>query len=295
MPVRQSLIPNLVPREDLSNAVALQSFAFQISRLIGPSIAGFLIAWIGAGGAFLARAVVFIGVVVMIVLMKVPAIQNISKGESGWATLREGFAYIRGEQSLLILILWALIPQLFIMPYFTLLPVFAKDVLHVGPEGFGILVTLPGIGAVIATLAIASLGDFHRKGRVLVVAGIAQGIAILLLAATSKLPDDVLVFGSISSSYLGASIVLAFIGACVMGYNTLTNTLLHSITVDEMRGRVMSLYMLDQGLTPLGTTWAGFLASLPSLGAPGAFTVMGITVVVLASGASLRFPHLRRL
>lgn len=293
-PVRQSLVPSLVPRDDLTNAIALQSSAFQLTRLIGPAVAGFIIAWFSVGGAFLAKAIVYSGVVAMILMMEVPPIQRRGLGESGWTTLRAGFSYIRRERDILSLILWALIPQLFAMPYFTLLPVFAKDVLGVGPEGFGILVTLPGVGAMIATLTIASVGDFRRKGVVVMWAGIAQGLAILLLASTSRLSGTP-VWGSIGAGFLGASAVLAFIGACMMSYNTLTNTLLQTITVDEMRGRVMSLYMLDQGLTPLGTAWAGFLASLPALGAPGAYTIMGITVVVLASGAALRFPHLRRL
>ncbi len=294
-PVRQSLVPSLVPREDLTNAIALQSAAFQLTRLVGPALAGFIIVWFGVGGAFLAKGLVYIGVIAMILAMKIPPLPEQVAKESVWTTLAGGFSYIKRDRPILSLILLALIPQLFAMPYFTLLPVFAKDVLGVGPEGFGILVTLPGVGAVAATLTIASIGDFPRKGRVLIVAGIAFGMGILALAATSLLPSSSLALGSLSIGYVAASVCLAAMGGCMMSYNTLTNTLLQMLSRDDMRGRVMSVYMLDQGITPLGTMWAGFLASVPSLGAPGAFAIMGITVIVLSTTAALKFPHLRKI
>lgn len=293
MPVRQSLIPNLVPRDDLTNAIALQSSAFQLTRLVGPAVAGFIIAGFGAGGAFFAKALMYAGVVGMILLMQVPAITGGVTKEPVWTTFRAGFSYIRQQQGILSLILLSLIPQLFAMPYFTLLPVFARDVLGVGPEGFGILVTLPGIGAMATTLTIASLGDFRRKVQVMLIAAVAQGGGLLLLASTSQLPDGSV--GPVALNYAAASVVLALVGGCMMTFNTLTNTLLQTLTSDAMRGRVMSVYMLDQGFTPLGTMWGGFLASLPALGAPGAFAIMGATVILLSTSAVLRFPHLRRL
>ncbi len=293
-PVRQSLLPELVPRTHLTNAIALQSAAFQMARLVGPAIAGMVIGVLGPGAAFLIKAFIFLLVLLVTWLMKVPAHTGPPITESVFTSLREGLGYIRSEKTILSLILLALIPQMFAQPYFTLLPVFAKDVLHVGPEGFGLLVTLPGIGALAATLVIASLTTFRRRGRVMLLAAVGFGLLIVALSLTSLLPaEGAFIAGSLA--YAAAALVLALIGSCQMSYNTLTNTLLQTLAADHMRGRVMSIYILDQGLTPLGTMWGGYLASIPSLGAPGAYAVMGFSVVALTLMVVLRFPHVRRL
>ncbi|MSQ09543.1 MAG: MFS transporter [Dehalococcoidia bacterium] len=291
-PVRQSIMPDLVPRSHLINGVALQSAAFQLSRLIGPALSGVVIGAFGPGSAFLMKAVMFLAVMIVTCFINIPQRVASTVNESALSSLQHGFSYIRADKSILSLILLALIPQLFAQPYFTLLPVFAKDVLGVGPEGFGLLVTLPGLGALVATLTIASRTDMVRRGLVMLVSAMGFGALIVLLALTSALP---LGAGALTLGYLAACLVLIFIGGCQMAYNALTMTLLQGLSSNEMRGRVMSIYFLDQGLTPLGTMWGGYLASLPALGAPGAYVIMGLTVLALSAGVIVRFPHLRRL
>jgi len=293
-PVRQSIMPELVPRAYLTNAVALQSSAFQMSRLTGPAITGLVIGAFGPGSAFLLKAAMFLAVMVVTFFINIPQRVASSVKESALSSLQHGFSYIRNDRSILSLILLALIPQLFAQPYFTLLPVFAKDVLGVGPEGFGFLVTLPGLGALAATLTIASKTELQSRGIVMLLSAMGFGALIVLLAMTSALPLGAGA-GALTLGYLAACVVLTLIGGCQMAYNALTMTLLQGLSSNEMRGRVMSIYFLDQGLTPLGTMWGGYLASLPALGAPGAYVAMGLTVLALSAGVIVRFPHLRRL
>lgn len=295
-PVRQSIMPDLVPRTHLTNAVALQSSAFQMSRLTGPALSGVVIGAFGPGAAFFLKAAFFLLVLIVTALITIPVRVASTVKESAVASLRQGFGYIRRDRSILSLILLALIPQLFAQPYFTLLPAFAKDVLGVGPEGFGLLVTLPGVGALAATLTIASKASFERRGRVMLAAAVGFGLLIVALSLTGHLTGVAgASSGGLTAGYLVACVVLALIGGCQMTYNALTMTLLQGLSSNEMRGRVMSIYFLDQGLTPLGTLWGGYLASLPLLGPPGAYAVMGLTVVALSSVVMVRFPHLRRL
>lgn len=293
-PVRQSVMPDLIPRSHLTNAVALQSSAFQLSRLTGPAISGVVIGVFGAGAAFYLKAAFFLTVIIVTLMVNIPERVASTVKESALSSLGQGFAYIRQERSIMSLILLALIPWLFAQPYFTLLPVFAKDVLRVGPEGYGLLLTLPGFGALAATLTIATKSDMQRRGLVLLAAAVGFGLLIVALALTSMLPLEAGI-GAVSLGYVGACLVLTLVGGCQMAYNALTMTLLQGLSSNEMRGRVMSIYFLDQGLTPLGTMWGGYLASLPALGAPGAFLVMGLTVIALSAGVIVRFPHLRRL
>ncbi len=294
-PVRQSLLPNLVPRADFNNAIALQSSAFQITRLVGPSLAGMLIASFGSASVLFVEIWLFLAVLWGTQQMHIPPLPGKPKKEPVFDTLKAGFSYIRNYKELFSVMLMALIPQLFAMPYFTVLPVFAKEVLGVGPVGFGVLATMPGVGAVVATLTVATIGDFRNKGRVLVIAAIGQGATIILLAAASLAPREPFLWDWVSPAFLLCAAMLVFVGGCVMTYNTLSNTLVQTLSSDEMRGRVASVYMFNQGIQPLGTTWAGFMASLPFMDVTGAYLVMGITTIVMAASLNFKFPTVRRL
>ena len=280
-PVRQALLPSLVPREDLMNAMALQSAGFNITRVAGPAIGGLLIAWVGAGGAIFAEAATFVGVLIATAMMRVPPIPpRVSGAGSGvWHDLAAGFRYIGRTPDVRGLLVMALLPFAVIMPYTTLLTIFAKDIFHMGAAGLGLLMSISGIGALAATLGVASLGSYRGKGKLLIVCAAAMSVTLIGFALSPWLP----------LSYL---MLIAVAGAS-MAYMTLSNTLVGIIVPNEFRGRVMSVYMLDRGLMPLGSMFAGTVAALWS--APAALALLGALGLAVTAAFYVLFPNVRRL
>jgi MFS family permease len=278
-PVRQTLIPSFVPREELANAVALQSAGFNATRIIGPSIAGILLASVGAQGAFGVKSVLYFGILALTLRMNIPPLVPSDKQSSPWESLTEGFKYIFANTTVLWLIVLALIPMILAFPLQSLMPVFAKDVLLQGPEGYGLLVSFMGIGAFTGTLTVASLGSFQRKGLLLMLSATGLGVAMILFSRSQWMPASL--------------VLLMLVGGFQMTFMAMNNTLLHLNITDAVRGRVMSIYMLDQGLSPLGTLFAGMLASVA--GAPAAATVIGVMCLTLSLIALKQVTHVRRL
>jgi MFS family permease len=280
MPLRQSIVPSLVPREDLMNAIALNSAAFNLTRIIGPAIGGLLITVIGAGENFLIQAACYATVVLFVVPARIPTRARIGKAAPMLTDLVEGLKYVRHDKTVLTLILMAMVPMVFVMPASqTLLPVFSKDVLGREADGLGIMFSAMGVGALIGTLALASLGNFQRKGLLLLTGGLLVGVALILFSQSTQLP--------LSLAFLVA------IGAFQMVYMSTNNTILHTVVRDDVRGRVMSIYLLDQGLVPLGSLLAGGLTE--GLGPATAVTLMGATTVVLAAFGIAGLRDIRRL
>lgn len=281
MPVRQSIVPSLVPRAQLLNAVALSSAAFNITRTVGPAIGGFLLAAIGASGTFLVQAALYAIVLVMIAAMRVPAVVRPAgaRATTAWGSMVEGFRYIRATPVVGTLLLLGLVPMLLGMPYQTLLPIFAADIYDIGPGGLGILIGFAGLGSFLATMAVASLGDFPRKGLVQLLALGALGVTLVIFSQIAWLPL--------------ALAVLVVVGAAQMGYGTLNQTQLQTITTDDMRGRVQSVYMLNVGLVPAGSFAAGGIAAL--IGAPATVALMGALIAGIAALAIARVGSLRTL
>ena len=279
-PVRQSMIPSFIPKKDLANAVALNSGGFNLMKIIGPALGGAMIALFGAAGNFFVQAIAYIGVLVMIYLMHVPSTPAEARRSSAMANLREGFAYVWSTPAVLALMALAYVPRVFAVPYQTLMPVFQKDVLAVGPEGLGLLMAAPGVGAVTAVLILASLAHrLKRQGLFLVGSIIILGFFLILFSQIKSFPL--------------ALICLVAAGVFQMFFLASTNTLLQLIVPDELRGRVMSLYMLDRGFMPAGALFAGIAAHF--IGAPSTVAVMGGIVVALALIVAWRVPAIRAL
>jgi MFS family permease len=279
-PVRQSLIPSVVPRQDLANAIALNSAGFNLMKVIGPAVGGVMIALFGAAGNFFVQSVAYVGVLVMIYLMQVPPTPEEARRSSALANLKEGFAYIGSTPAVLALMILAYVPRVFAVPYQTLMPVFQKDVLGVGPEGLGLLMAAPGVGAVLSVLMLASVANrFRRQGLLLVGSIIVLGLFLILFSQTTSFPL--------------ALVVLIAVGAFQMLFLASTNTMLQFIVPEKLRGRVMSLYMLDRGLMPAGALFAGVVAHF--IGAPSTVAAMGAIVIVLALAVAWRVPAIRTL
>jgi MFS family permease len=266
MPVRQSLIPNIVSRDDLQNAVALNSAGMNLTRILGPSVAGLLIAGVGIAGNFYMQAAMYVGVSAMVWQLTVPPGEMKARRTSVLNSLTEGARYVWQSRPLRLQMTVALLPILLATPYTSLMPIFARDVLGVNEVGFGVLMASPGVGALAGTLGIASADNVKRRGLLIFICLIGLGVS---LAGFSQ-----------SHWFVLSIVLLMFTGAFQMVYMSTNRTLLQLQTPDEYRGRVMGIYMLNQGMQPLGSLLAGTLAEFR--GAPFATGVMGGAVVALS-------------
>ena len=229
-PVRQSLVPTLVPKKDLMNAVALNSAAFNLTKVIGPSLGGLIIVVFGAAGNFFVQSVAYVAVLWSIYWMVIPPTPIEARQSSALANLKEGLVYVWSNPAVFALMASALVPRIFAVPYQTLMPVFQKDVLKVGPEGLGILLAAPGLGAMLAGLMLATLANRVRRQGVLMMVSLAMlGIMMNLFSWTTSFPLAVL--------------ALVAVGSCQIFYMATTNTMLQVIVPDHLRGRVMSIYV----------------------------------------------------
>jgi MFS transporter, DHA1 family, staphyloferrin A biosynthesis exporter len=277
-PIRQALVPNLVPRQDMMNAIALSSAAFNIFKVVGPALGGVLIAWFGPGGNFFLEFGVWILVLALFFRMRVPPTPPNARRESAMANLKEGWVYIWRQPMLRTLLVASLVPPIFVVPAVQwLLPVVQKDVLHVGADGLGMLMASGAVGAVLATMMLASLDRRLRHHGILLV------IFIGLMGAT------VTVFAYMTSLWT-ACLVLAINGFVQMVYYTISNTMLQVIVPDELRGRVNSIFMTQWGIGPIGTLFAG--AAIEMVGPQTTLAAMGAAVMALATLLFWRAPRL---
>lgn len=279
-PARQAFVVDMVAREDLQNAIGLNSAIFQMARIIGPTIAGITLAFVGAAWCFFLNGVSFIAVIVGLWLMHVPPTIGARKDASQLAQIRQGLGFIRHNQVVLTLLGMVAVANIFAFGYSALMPAFAQDVLNSGPTGLGLLSASVGVGALIGALAVASLDQFQHKGMLLTLGNLFFPAMVLLFATSRVFPLSILFL-------VGA-------GLGFMVQNAMTNTLIQLAVPDELRGRVMSVYMLVfQGFFPLGSLMAGTIAEHFGIPFGAAF---GGTVALIAGLVWLwRAPYIRKL
>lgn len=278
-PARMALVPSTVPPDDLMNAMALNSFGFNVTKIVGPFLGGLLIAQFGPGGNFFVQSATYAAVVYVVFLMRVPP-QEPMGAQSAFSGLKEGISYVRDTPTVLALLLLSLIPSILAIPYISLMPVFAKDVLGVGPDGLGIMLAAPGLGAVISTLFLATFATrIRHMGRLLLVSLMLLGVFLMLFSRTTTLELALLALMGVG----GFHILLA----------SATNTTIQQIVPDALRGRVMSLYMLDVGLAPLGTLVGGVTTQL--FGGPFTVLMMGVLILLFTLIVTWRIPQVRQL
>jgi len=247
IPTRQSFIVELVGKDDLMNAIALNSSAFNLARILGPSVAGVLIGGVGMGACFALNGLSYLAVVWGLLAMRMPAWRRPPVAGGDWHRLREGVRFIAGERRVRAMVLNTTLLSIFGFPYLVLMPVFARDVLRVGATGLGFLMASVGVGAVVSALFVAAFGHRIRKGRLLRWAGPAFGLAVAAFAVT---PWTQL-----------AITILVLSGGAMIANNAVTNTLLQTIVPDALRGRVMGAYaFVFVGMAPFGAFQAGWLA-----------------------------------
>lgn len=280
-PSRQAMVVDLVGKKHLMNAIALNSAAFNSSRIIGPALAGIFVASIGMSGCFYINALSFIAAIIALLFINLTYVKSANgKGGSAIADLKEGLLFIRDNRLILILVVMIGVMSLFGTSYVILMPIFANDILKVGVKGLGILMSSAGIGAVIASLALARLGDFKYKGNLLIISSIVFSIFLITF--------------SFSRNYLFSIISLILMGWGNVSLFALVNTILQIRVKDEFRGRVMSVYMFTfAGMMPFGNLISGSLAS--KTGAPFAVMLGGAICLASFLAIGLKYPDLRKL
>jgi MFS family permease len=247
-PTYQALVPQLVPREDLTNAIALNSAQFNMSRVLGPTLGGFAMALIGVAGNFFLNGLSFLAV--LVALTRIRYMEPAAPPEGHlWEKLKQGFAYVFRHSAMSSLVLLVAIGSLLAIPYLTFVPYFARDVLGTGEPGLGILMACSGAGAFLGAITIASLMHIRRRG--LFVVRASAGFYAAIIAFT------------FSRNFYLSGLLLAVAGYCMIISVATINSLLQHLAEDHMRGRVMSIYSTAfLGLPPIGCLIAGSLSHL---------------------------------
>jgi MFS family permease len=272
LPARQSFVVEMVGREDLLNAIALNSLTFNAARVVGPAVAGAIVAAAGTATCFLVNAASFVPVVAALALMRDLPEAPRARPASVSAHLREGLAYLASERRFQGLIALVAAGSFFGYPCITLLPAFARDVLHADARGYGLLMAMTGVGAVVSALALAARQRSGAAGGVVVGAGVAFGAALALFAA--------------SRSFATAVPLLAVAGAGMVAQAATANTLVQSMVPDALRGRLMSMFTLVlMGAMPLGNIVIGALAEL--VGTMSAVALFGLALCAAVTAVAL--------
>lgn len=269
-PARMSFIPELVPEGGLMNAYALNYAGLNLMRVAAPAIGGLLVAVLGVGGVYLIIASLYGMAALTLMLVGVRG-KSSNRGHSLAADLRHGLSFVRRSPTVPYLLAMFLLVSVLAMPYLFLMPVFAVDVLRVGEVGLGWMMASVGLGAVAGTLALAGLGDFRRKG-------------MLLLGLAALFSLSLLLFSQ-STIFLLSLLLLLGVGAGNMGYMAVNQTMIQSHTPQELRGRVSSLTMLSFGLSTLGVL--GFSALAEVWGVALAVGLGGAALLVLTLASAL--------
>ena len=281
IPARHSFVIEMVEKkEDLGNAIALNSLMFNGARLIGPSIAGVLLAATDEGICFLINGISFLCVIISLLLMKIRKKEPLLKKSDIRKELREGFAYVFGFLPIRHIILLLALVNVMVMFYSTLMPVFAKEILGGDSHTYGFLMGAAGMGALLGALFLASRETVIKLGRIIPAAVLLFGSGIVIL--------------SFSRMFSLSMIIMIFIGMGLMLQAASSNTILQTITDDDKRGRVMSFYtMAVLGTAPFGSLLAGWLAK--SIGTPFTMMTGGIISIAGAIVFYRKLPELKQI
>ena len=279
-PVRLALVANTLPKDHLTNGLALENSVGNIIRVIAPAAGLALLSPFGFAGNFFIQAAAYLVVFLIVIPMRTPYREGRDEGTSVTSSFMEGLRYIRSDTTVLMLIVLIIIPSVVVHSTQYLLVVFAKDILG-GNEKFvlGVLFASMGAGALVATFGIASLGNFQRRGLV--------NMGSILLVTV------LLIFFGLSSNLILSAVLIGLIGLFNMAFHIANNALVQSRVPDVLRGRVTSIYVIDHGVQPLGIPLVGLLAL--ALGADNAVAVLGGLSLIVTAFIGLRWRQLWQL
>jgi predicted MFS family arabinose efflux permease len=264
-PAYSALVPMLVEKEDLPNAIALNSIQFNLARVIGPVLGGLVLTSLGAAWCFGLNGLSFVAVIISLLLLTVRFLPP-KTNESILTGVKQGISFVRGQGAMAGLIALAFSMTALAIPVLTFLPVVAKDVFHRGPTAFTILLSCSGVGSVAGALIVAAFGNVRNKGQVALLTLLLLGAAITGFA--------------LSKSIVLSGALLVLSGAAMMGVFSMVSSLVQLITPNEMRGRVMSVYNLAfRGGMPLGSLASGWFVRRYT--APHVLAANGLLLVVV--------------
>jgi len=279
MPSRQAFVVQMVEnREDMSNAIALNSSLVNASRLIGPAIAGMVIAAWGEGYCFLIDGISFLAVIASLLWMSITVAQTRAPQRNVWQELHEGWRYVVDSMAIRSILLLLALVSLVGFPYSVLMPIFASDILHGGPHTLGFLMAASGVGALGGAISLAMRKSVVGLGRYITICAALFGVSLMAF--------------SLSRMLWLSLILMAVTGFGFMQQMASSNTVLQTIVADEKRGRVMAFYgMAFLGMAPFGSLLAGGLAA--RIGAPATLFWCGAVVILSSLWFSRRLPAIR--
>ncbi len=281
IPARQSLIPALVPRRAIQEAMAFNSVVVNGTRIVAPALAGVLVGLVDVAGVYWLTAICYLGLVRMAAQIRPTRLARADPAvrTTVWQDIVGGLAYIRSDPVVFSLVLVSLIPTVFGLAFVPLVPVFARDILRVGTSGLGLLYGASGVGALLGSVAVAFIGARMPRGPVLAGSGVAFSLAVVGFA--------------LIADFSFALAMLITVGFSQALFQTLNNSLTLSVTPAAYQGRVMSVYMVTWGLQSLGSLFAGALANW--VGAPLAVVCTGLISLAFIVGVFAASSSLRRL
>jgi MFS family permease len=278
LPARQSFLVQLVGRNDLMNAIALNSSMFNGARIVGPAVAGMVVAAVGEGWCFFLNGVSYLGVLAGLLLMHPKPRPKQSEGTKVLRRIVEGFVYVGRTEPMRALLLLLGLVSLTGMPYAVLMPIFAHEILHAGARGLGVLMGCSGVGALLGALTLAARREVRGLGRWVAWSAATFGASLVAFA--------------ISRHFWLSAALLVPVGFSMIVQTAASNTLIQAMVPDSLRGRVMSVYsMMFMGMATFGALFAGLVATW--LGAPGAVITGGVTCIIGAICFALRLPAIR--
>jgi predicted MFS family arabinose efflux permease len=277
MPARQAIIPEIVSRDQVMNAVAINTLGLNVLRFLAPGVAGFLIDAFDFKAIYYAMTGMNVWAVGFILFVPPTGRLTENKG-SIIEDIQAGFRYIFSERTVLFVLLFTLIIVVFSMPYQQLLPIFVDDILEVGATGMGVLLSVSGIGAMVGSIIVASLPN-KKRGIILLISGLIAGLSLICF--------------SFSTSWGLSLAIMIFIGLAQTGRMTMSNTLLQSYVKGEYMGRVMSVFNIEWGLVSLGTFAAGLMAE--AINVQWVIAGFALILVILAVLSLFFVPRLRKL
>jgi len=278
MPARQAFIQEMVGREDLMNAIALNSTLVNGARVVGPAAAGALVAAVGEGWCFFLNGISFVAVIAGLLMMNVPRVERERSNRSAIADILEGFTYVHQTAPIRAVLVLLGIVSLTAMPYSVLMPVFADQILHGGSKTLGLLTSASAVGALIGAISLAARKGVRGLGRWIAVSTFAFGGSLILFAW--------------SQSLWASMTTLVLVGGAMMAQMAASNTVIQAMSPDALRGRVMSVYsMMFMGMGPFGALFAG--ATAERLGAPATVSIGGAACLIAGIIFASRLPALR--
>ena len=280
MPSRQAILSEIVPEKSLMNAISLNNSGMNMTRIVGPALAGFLILFIGTHGVFFIVGGIYVFSVISTMMIdagRTPATSS-RKGVGG--DIKEGLAYAAADPGRKGLVILMLITTLFGFSFWGLLPAWAREALDVQSDGLGILMTIMGVGALFGTLGLAALpGLSRRRGLILLGCTVVWGVGLAAFSQTTL--------------YWAAVPFLLLIGVISSVHMSLGMTMMQTLAAPEMRGRMMSIGMMTFGAMPLSSVPFGIVAE--RIGTPGSLFISGALLSIVALGFSLAYPAFRRV